>query len=173
MKKLLALSIALLSLNLYGAEKPIPSKHGLEGWGKKDGVEIVMFQRRLELQPPIDYDGIKKQVELKLLLGKIKIKDRDKKAVEKDIKSGSMSDWLLVNIMPITEGKVVRMYRINIEAKRKMFFEYNGKRYACDSASNKIAQVTWVHQAEKDLIPIVEKIMDSFLVDYLKANPKK
>ena len=132
MKKLLALSFALLSLNLYGGVPatgaipgvrpaainpyigipipgvrvpgtPIPtspsinpstgtpiliSKTGLEGWGKKEGVSIVVEEYRPEMgvgevgilniplpgaRPTFDRKAIKNQVELRLRLAGIKI----------------------------------------------------------------------------------------------------
>lgn len=42
MNKLIVISVALLSVSLYGADEPIYSSTGLEGWGKEGGVSIVI-----------------------------------------------------------------------------------------------------------------------------------
>ena len=74
MNKLLAISVALLSLNLYGADKPIIfpdesifSPTGLEGWGKKEGVNIVVEDYSAR-DKAFDVKAISNIIELKLRL---------------------------------------------------------------------------------------------------------
>ncbi|MBT3710127.1 MAG: hypothetical protein HOG19_11845, partial [Gammaproteobacteria bacterium] len=91
MKKLLALSIALLSLNLYGAEKPIISKDGLEGWGSQKGVGIFV-EDYSDIDKKFDKKAIENQVELKLRLAGI------------EIAKGFSFEKTLINMQPIFVG---------------------------------------------------------------------
>ena len=154
MKKLLALSIALLSLNLYGAEKPIPSKTGLEGWGKKEGVSIVV-EDYSRIDKTYDMRAIKNQVELKLRLAGIKISQR------------FSDDYIHINMMPIRQNDKVIGYTIQIKTRRDMTFKYNGKEYRATADSSQHGGLCSI-----DYRLELDKHLDKLLINYLKANPK-
>ena len=94
-----------MSLNLYGAERKI-SLHGLEGWGKKEGVKIVVedYSNR---DKTFDAKAIKNQVELKLRLAGIKVNDE---VSESNI---------YINCKPIDIAGRLVGYAIDITAERK------------------------------------------------------
>jgi hypothetical protein len=175
MKKLLALSIVLLSLNLYGADKPktefdkhgnlvtniraeepISSFTGLEGWGKKEGVNIVV-EDYSEFDKTFDVKAIKNQVELKLRLAGIKVG------------RGIPHYALNINLMPLGTEQRLRGYSMMIIPQRTMNFKYNGKDYRVFHASNtRYGGLTGINYR-----PSLDKHLDALLLDYLKANPKK
>lgn len=81
--KLLAISVLLLYLDLYGADKPkvladvsFFSIGGLEGWGKKEGVFIVVEDCSKSVKN-FDVKAIENQVELKLRLAGIRVVDKN------------------------------------------------------------------------------------------------
>jgi hypothetical protein len=155
MKKLLALSIALLSLNLYGADKPIYSYDGLEGWGKEKGVHILVEDYSVH-DKTFDVKAIKNQVELKLRLAGIKI-----------VKNGS-SHHLIVNMQPIMIRKRNVGYSLRIEPTRRTTFKYNGKEYVSDTSRT----ISYGGILSDDYRPALDGHLDRLLLDYLKANPK-
>ena len=53
MNKLIAISVALLSLNLYGADKTVISDKGLEGWDNK-GIAIIVSDKNIHPITKID-----------------------------------------------------------------------------------------------------------------------
>jgi len=153
MKKLLALSIALLSLNLYGTELNL-STNGLEGWGKKNGVNISVSDFS-KFDKNLDGKVIKNQVELKLRLAGIKASDI------------ATLDYIYIDVMPLSsQGRA--LYYVSVKPVRRMYFQYNGKTYTTGSSSaiyNGFAPVNYN--------VFLGKKMDELLLDYLKANPKK
>jgi hypothetical protein len=153
MKKLLALSIALLSLNLYGAEKPIISTSGLEGWGKKNGVNISVSDFS-KFDKTLDVKAIKNQVELKLRLAGINASDI------------ATLDDIYIDVMPLpSQGRA--LYYVSVKPVRRMNFQYNGNTYTTGSSSiiyNGFAPVSYN--------VFLDRKMDELLLDYLKANPK-
>ena len=163
MNKLLLLSIALLSVNLYGQERPAISLTGLEGWAKADptqnkpeGVSIRVedYSKR---DKAFDVKAIENQVELKLRLAGIKIH----KVVT--------ADRIYINMQPIELGGRVVGYYLLIEPSRKMTFKHKGKSYV-----SYVAKLTKYGGATP---PKYKEALDDWLnrllLDYLKANPKK
>ena len=106
MNKLLILSVALLSVSLYGADKPIFSPNGLEGWGKEAGVQILV-QDHPKRDKTFGVKAVKNQVELKLRLAGIKVNDE---VSESNI---------YINCKPIDIAGRLVGYAINITAERK------------------------------------------------------
>ena len=155
MKTLLALFIPLLSLNLYGEDEPIPSFTGLEGWGKKEGVNIVV-EDYSNLQKTYDVKAIKNQVELKLRLAGIKIKE------------ASPDCSLYINMMPLIIGDRFLGYHVIIKASRIMRYKYDGKEFIVYGGNTR----HYGGGMGINYRPIFEKHLDQFLIDYLKANPK-
>ena len=150
MKKLLALSIALLSLNLYGAEKLNFSKNGLEGWGKKEGVAVIV-EDYSKHDKTFDKKAIENQVKLRLLQAGIKVNDD----------SGA---YIYINALPYHN-----YIKLNVKARRLVTFTVNGKIYS------KVVSV-WDFGSifgKSHLRDSINEDMDKFLLDYLKANPKK
>ena len=168
MKKLLAVSVALLSLNLYGADKPLRSPNGLEGWGKKDGVNVLppkltpdelTFGGTTAAKIGLLKEQIANQVKLRFILLGIKVTDHF-----------PSKNYLSIHETPRkTVSGRVDLCLLNIEAKRPMTFEANGKTY-------KMKATVW---AIRSILPpsrlrqTINEYMDEFLLDYLKANPKK
>ena len=106
MNKLLAISVALLSVSLYGADKPIFSLNGLEGWGKEAGVQILV-QDHPKRDKTFGVKAVKNQVELKLRLAGIKVNDE---VSESNI---------YINCKPIDIAGRLVGYAIDITAERK------------------------------------------------------
>ena len=168
MKKLLSISVALLSLNLHGADKPIISTTGLEGWGKKDGVNVLppkltpdelTFGGITAARIGLLKKQIANQVKLRFILSGIKVTDH----------SPSKNYLLIHETQRKTVSGRVGLYLLSIEAKRPMTFEANGKTY------RKIT-VVWdrsVIVTYDELTVQRNKLIDEFIIDYLKANPKK
>jgi len=162
MNKLLLLSIALLSVNLYGQEKLIYSKTGLEGWGKadptqakKEGVEILVEDYSNKVKT-FDVKAIENQVELKLRLAGIKV-DKD------------AGDKLYINMMPVAfEGRIIG-YALQVRPTRRMVFKHKEKIYVCFVTSHKIYSGTTPLKYREEL----DEWLDDLLLNYLKANPKK
>ena len=156
MKTLLALFIPLLSLNLYGEDEPIPSFTGLEGWGKKEGVNIVV-EDYSNLQKTYDVKAIKNQVELKLRLAGVKISKK------------VSYNFINIEMQPNHVGGRVTGYYIRVSAARTMTFNYNGMLYRVNGSSNNI----YGGVTNPNYRPELDKYLDELLLDYLKANPKK
>jgi hypothetical protein len=157
MKKLLAISVALTSLSLYGADKPIFSRHGLEGWGKKQGVKIRVEDYSYK-DKTFNAQAIKNQIELKLRLAGIQINDK------------TSVDTIFINCLPDRIGERLIGYSIAIRPTRYMNFEYNGKKYICfQSNAKRYGGVCGVNTFKLN----IDKYMDELLLNYLKANPKK
>ena len=155
MKKLLALFITLLSLNLYGADKPIFSQHGLKGWGKKDGVHILVEDYSAK-DKTFDVKAIKNQVELKLRLAGIKVSDK------------LVPDMLEINIQPIPYNGRIFGYALRVSPRRWMSYEVDGNVYRSIGGSKHYTGIT-----SPDHRKLLDKSLDELLIDYLKENPKK
>ena len=156
MNKLLTISILLLSLNLYGADKPIYSRTGLEGWGKEGGV-YIWVEDYSDGYKSFDLKAIKNLVELKLRLAGIKITQ------------APPSHTIYINMHPIQLRERLIGYHLKIEPQRILTFKYNKKEYtsygSCNMGYGGVSPINYR--------PFLEKQMDGFLLDYLKANPKK
>ena len=218
MNKLLALSIALLSVSLYGADKKSPNqidvkdalirelnaqnrqlqiernelKQKFDVLTKKMEIESELWQRRLAAagkaekslnglegfaNSPFttlvkhgiavaveDYSDVDKTFDVKAIKNQIELR-----LIQSGIKIANQSGFLHINVQPIPEGAGVVGYVVSIEAKRGVTFEANGKTY------EKIATV-WQDGGltpVDELRPTINKYTDKFLLDYLKANPKK
>ncbi|SVC19858.1 uncharacterized protein METZ01_LOCUS272712, partial [marine metagenome] len=119
MNKLLALSVALLSVSLYGADKkeirdvrasPLPSSlNGLEGLNypfqrrendvrlKQRGIGIVV-QDYSDKDKTFDAKAIKNQIELRLLQSGIKVVDESK------VVKFSTFGYIFINAQPARKG---------------------------------------------------------------------
>ena len=179
MKKLLALSVALLSVSLYGADKsapkldsknglpivegkPIWSRSGLEGIAKK-GISVYVHDWS-NSDKTFDKEAIKNQVELRLKLAGVKILGGGVPQLEIDAQPSVKQD-----------GEYVE-YRLGVRVVRAVTFDANGKTYSTAG----IAWGTGLHfAAQAQFLPTsklregINKHMDKFLLAYLKANPKK
>ena len=155
MTKLLAISVALLSLDLYGADRPKYSLTGLEGIGK-EGMRIDIsgsISKALQVGDP---KVVENQIELKLRLAEIKV-DNDTKFLP----------WLEISALHI--GAETQKDYIFLKASRLITYEANGIKYT-------MRAIVWGDTAisNKDgLREPIHELMDRFLLDYLKANPKK
>ena len=156
MNKLLAISIALLSVSLYGADKLNLSYKGLEGWGKEGGINIVI-EDYSNIDKTFDEKAISNIVELKLRLAGIKVTDK------------LSFDGIYINLNQIVAAKKIVGYAVNIRPQRTIFFRYNGKEYTkYNSTTDNYGGIS-----SRNYRPSIESLMDKLLLDYLKANPKK
>ena len=197
MNKLLALSVALLSVSLYGAEKSLNglegfaktaltkaqlvelieelNKDGLEGFSK-DGLEginkgdlnVTNFERSVIV---VDYSLSKPPRLVYKPFDAKAIKDQvELRLRQSKLELANTSGYLWVKAVPIlTLEDTLYAYSLTIHAKRKVTFEANGKTYF------KTASV-WEdgYTAPPRLLQkVIDMIMDKFFKDYHKANPKK
>ena len=154
MKKLLLL-LLLVGVNANGADSfPVFSVFGLEGIAK-DGITINVG----DSSKTLNKKNIQNQIELRLTQAGVKINPK---------KTGI--PFLTFKAMDILQGQSdVLGHVIQISVSRMMQYEGN------DIRRNAIAKV-WDKWAivpkgkERDVINI---FMDEFLLEYLKANPKK
>ena len=157
MNKLITISVVLLSLNLHGAAPKLEiSATGLEGWGKKEGVNISV-EDYSHIYPFFDVKDISNIVELKLRLAGIKVTDKNS------------SDEINISMMPDMIGGRLFGYTMNIRASRKMHFKYNEKEYAAYGSSNEV----YGGKIETNYKLHIDRYIEKFLLDYLKANPRK
>ena len=154
MKKLLLL-LLLFGFSANGADKPIDSDTGLEGIAK-DGMGILV-EELSKLDKTLNKKPIENQVKLRLVQAGIKInKDADSR--------------LDINATPIyVSEKTIMAYVLWAYLSRDVTFEANGKKY------ERVAAVWAIHgiYGKDNLREGINTIMDKFLLDYLKANPKK
>jgi len=154
MKILIAISIGILAFNGYGQVKF--SVNGLEGWGKKQGVKIIV-EDYSKKDKTFDIKAIKNQVELKLRLAGIKIGDKD------------LFDNIHITLQPIHVGDRLTGYYLIITPIRNMTFVYNGIKYIVF-----IGRTThYGGVSPPNYRKFMEQQLDELLLDYLKANPKK
>ena len=106
--------------------------------------------------------AIRTKVELRLLQAGIKGSGK-----------GSGQD-ILINAQPIKDGSGVTGYAFQIKPRRIMEFK------ALDNSGKVVTYLTVASSkvyggicGASRLIPSIDKNMDKFLLDYLKANPKK
>jgi len=161
MNKLIALSVALLSLNLHGAVQPRPniSEHGLEGWGWHKGVSIYIEDYSKQ-DKTFDEKAISNIVELKLRLA----------GIEMEKPFGLSLDSLYINMMPLGSTERLTGYALKITPRREMvFYGRYGKEYIFRLAD----AMAYGGIVPHDYRPYLEKYMDQLLINYLKANPKK
>ena len=158
MKTIILTLISILSLGAYGQGINV-SLTGLEGWGKKAGV-VILVEDYSKFDKSFDAKAIKTKVELKLRLAGIKI------AKEKPFSY----DSIVINAIPVEVGRRIVGYAVNITLRRRMNFEYAGKTYIAFGATQK--PYGGIAPASK-LLADIDQTMDKILVDYLKANPKK
>jgi len=180
MKNTLLLITIIFSFNAFGADKPKTefdkqgnlvtdigavkySPTGLEGWGKKIGTYIeVRPDPKIDKNFPIK--SIETKVELRLRQSGIKVAN---------IPTADTPP-LLVDIYPVQASGETLGYWIVIRAKRLVKFEaldINGKMVTYEAmASNKRYGGIAPHSK---LIPFIDSLMDDFLLDHIKANPKK
>ena len=164
MKKLLALSVALLSVSLYGADKTPneiivirESPNGLEGIAES-GLSILVANHA-DTDKTFDKKDIENQVKLRLMHSAIGV-DKHKHLLD---------GRLYINAQPVTVGGRVVGYALKIEAYRWMIFKANGKSYGKHVAvweKGGVAPVDGLRQT-------INRYMSAFLDAYLEANPKK
>jgi len=158
MKTIILTLISILSLGAYGQGINV-SLTGLEGWGKKAGV-VILVEDYSKFDKSFDAKAIKTKVELGLRLAGIKI------AKEKPFSY----DEIIITARPLISGGRVTGYALRISPARTMKFEYAGKTYMALGARNK----AYGGITSKDRLLLNIRIhMDELLVDYRKANPKK
>ena len=152
MKKLLLL-LLLFGFSAIGADRPIISSTGLEGIAEY-GINITV-EDYSNKDKDFDKKAIGNQVRLRLLQAGIKF-------------NHDANTFLVINAQPVISGKELVGYSLSIGARRIVEFNVNGKKY------RKFATV-W---SKGGLVPpklrdAINEDMDQFLLDYLKANPKK
>ena len=152
MKKLLLL-LLFVGFNANGADELIISRTGLEGIAK-DGLLIFVPASK-----GIDVKAIENQVELRLVQAGVKV---NKKEIAHNI--------LFLHAQPIENSSGVIGYALDVEAKRTIKFEANGKTYWSTGVA---VWDTGGIVGKDDLKEVINIYMDAFLLDYLKANPKK
>ena len=156
MKNIILIFTLFFSLSAFGAEAK-GSSTGLEGIAK-DGIKISIIDYRDSI---LDYGDRKKEMEnqvgLELRLAEIK--------VNKDA-----SNHIVVNAQPVLpkNGKAY-LYTVSVSARRRMTYQANGKQYWFIAT---VWDKTGINSPEK-LRETINEHMDKFLLDYLKANPKK
>lgn len=167
MKNLILLfaAVVLVGVNANGADKPIVfpdgsiiSSTGLEGIGES-GM-LVVVNDYSEQDKTFDVKAIQNQVALRLAQAGIKVYE------EYDRRN---SGWIVFKAEPLAPTGN-NLYYFSLEANRRVQFEANGKTYKLPSATvwSKGGSV-----GKERLRDGINKLMDSFLLDYLKANPKK
>ena len=147
----------LLTLLVFGfsANGATYSYTGLEGIAK-DGLDILI-EGYSKIDKTFDKKAIENQVELKLRLAGIRVNKR-------------AGNYIYVNARPHPMGVKTGGYAISIEAyRRDVTFEANNKQYRCDASVWHTGSIT----PADDLRDSINEHMDEFLLDYLKANPKK
>ena len=181
MNKLLALSVALLSVSLYGAEK---SLNGLEGI---TSISVVFDPTNLATVEDIPF---KKQIKLRLRQSGIKVmpslpskRDRGPNEIEglpyRPLRHQGLE--LLLTVYGTKEDAtrlpIGSFYsKFSMEAIRYFTFEANGKTYwikptVWRSSTKGVLERVRYKDATRN--KHLNKLMDDFLLDYLKANPKK
>ena len=155
MMKKIILVLAVFSLDLCAADQALASLKGLEGWGT-GGVRILVDDHS-KFEKTFDRKTIEEQVELRLRLAGLRVSDN------------SNHFFFTVNALPVRVGNRVVGYALIVEAKRKATFEANDKTYQGVASLWDIAGVT---PASK-LTDKIERYMDRFIQDYVKANPAK
>ena len=152
MKSLYCLLITtLLAVTSYGAEKVLPSQHGLEGYGE-NGLH-VFFQERFNPNPTrliTHAENILKKAGFKI--------------------DQASSDVIWIGVIPTKiNGKVVSR-TAHMDAYRDMeFTTKSGKRYRSSSIARAWDSMpTTLSEMEK-----IENIVGVFIGEWRKANPKK
>ena len=137
-------------VRINGADKPIKtSVYGLEGIAES-GLGIVV-EDYSKIDKTFNKKAIENQVELRLRQAGIKV--------------GGNDVYLYINALPYHN-----FMRLSIQANRTVTFEANGKTY------EKFGATVWEEGGifGKSLLrEQINKGIDAFLLDYLKANPKK
>jgi len=159
MKNTLLLITLLFSFSAFGAVSKYSST-GLEGWGKKGvNIEVADYSKRDKNFP---LKSIRTKVELRLLQAGIKVSD---KVTGYDI---------YINAQPDILGDRIIGYSVRIKADRLMEFK------ALDNTGKLVTYKTFANSRSygggcgtPDLIRFIDSLMDDFLLDYLKSNPKK
>lgn len=152
MNKLIAISVLLLSLNLHGADKVLPSQYGLEGYGES-GLRVG-FSTIDNPKPAL----MKAHAENMLTKAGFKINE------------AQSSDWIWIGVIPIkVNGKVV-LRTVHMHLYRDLeFTTKSGKRYRSNSISRAYGG-TPQPQSETELVSVG---INAFIRDWRKANPKK
>jgi len=148
MKKLLLL-LLLFGVNANGADKPILSVTGLEGIAES-GLKIVVEGYSYP-DNTFNKEAVENQVKLRLVQAGIKL-------------GAGLDAYLNIYAQPYNS-----YINLNIQVRRKVTFEANGKTY------RKVVTVweTGGAVGKDKLRDEINRLMDKFLLDYLKANPKK
>ena len=155
MIKKIVLVLAVFSLDLCAADQTLASLQGLEGWGK-GGVRILIDDHS-KFEKTFDRKTIEEQVELKLRLAGFRVSDN------------SNHFFFTVNALPVRVGTRVVGYALIVEAKRKATFKANDKTYQGVASLWDFSGIT----PTSKLTDKIERYMDRFILDYVKANPEK
>ena len=158
MKTIILTLISILSLGAYG-QGINRSLNGLEGWGK--GGVIIVAEDYSNRDKSFNVKAIKTKVELKLRLAGIEV-----------AKEGEFTTFpLFVSAQPyyLADGTVTG-YALRIRPGREVLFLHGGKTYKTIFCCLKSYSGT---VGKNNLLKAIDQSMDSLLVDYLKANPKK
>ena len=157
MKKLI-LILLLFGFSAVGEEF---SRTGLEGIAK-DGLKISVNGETFV--PTFDVKAIRNQVELKLRPAGIRVNNR-------------AGNFIYVTAQPVLTNKRtdnfgdrILAYALRVKAyRRDVTFEANNKQYRCSAAVWDRGGIA----SQNKLRDAINEFMDQFLLDYLKANPKK
>ena len=85
----------LLTVTSYGADKPIPSLNGFEGWGK-DGVNIIVLNP--ERHTPQEVKAIESQMQLALVKGDLKRITGASDAIQVDVRYIKLTETILTEV---------------------------------------------------------------------------
>ena len=143
--------MVLVHFRASGAEYSV---RGLEGVGS-DGLLVIVEEYPGEKQTA---KAIKKQVELRLLQSGIKIGGKSTRSALYVNPHGNSSG-----------GKATGLFYLMVEVKRPVNFKHQEKEYE----TRAIVWDTGGYVGRDNIRKAIDVMMDMFLVDYLKANPKK
>ena len=163
--KILLTVLFCLSLPLIGADKKLTYSHtGLEGIAK-DGI-VVIVEDYSKYDKTFDKKAIENQIKLRLIQAEVKVVP----AVSKVSLKPSLSSGFYLRIIAQPHPLGTKYgYSGRVKAVRTVTFEANGKKYYKSATVWDSGAIEPSGKLREGL----NKHMDKFLLDYLKANPKK
>jgi len=160
MKNSLLLITLLFSFNAFGAKSKY-SDTGLEGWGKS---KVFLNLSALTLINAFQKQAVRNKIELRLRQADIPLVNRANEDIATDLQFA-----LMVHITPVIVNSNIAGYSVSIKPERRVVYSDNiGITYWSFAAFGNYSGVS-----SDKLIPFIDSLMDKFLLDYLKANPKK
>jgi hypothetical protein len=150
------------------AESASHSLYGLEEWGN-DGVKITIHY--LPEDNSFNPFAIETQIGLKLRQAGITVKEKNPSSeINHELTYRNGNGFLYIIIRPVRVSDRVVAYSVIIFPRRQATYEANGKKY------HRLMGPKWVYSGiapAGELGESINKYMDKFLLDYLKANNNK